>query len=65
MRNALLSRESLGDNSDGAGTKPASFESRLKRDLTKYIAQIEKLEAAKFSVIDMLKYLKLANVLIK
>jgi hypothetical protein len=65
LRNALSTREALGDNSDGAGTKPASFESRLKRDLTKYIAQVEKLEAAKFSVVDMLKYLKLANVLIK
>ena len=65
LRNALSTREALGDNSDGAGTRPASFESRLKRDLTKYIAQIEKLDAAKFSVVDMLKYLKLANVLIK
>ena len=65
LRNALTRRESLGEESDGAGGKPASFEARLKRDLTKYIAQIEKLEAAPFSVIEMLKHLKSASALIK
>lgn len=65
LRNALTRRESQGEESDGAGTKPASFEARLKRDLTKYIAQIEKLEAAPFQVTDMLKYLKSASALIK
>jgi hypothetical protein len=43
----------------------STFESRLKRDLTKYIAQIEKLEGAQFAVVDMLKYLKSASALIK
>jgi hypothetical protein len=43
----------------------STFESRLKRDLTKYIAQIEKLEGAQFTVVDMLKYLKSASALIK
>lgn len=65
LRNALTRREAQGAESDGAGTKPASFEARLKRDLTKYIAQIEKLEAAKFTVVDMLKHLKSASALIK
>lgn len=65
LRNALTRREAQGAESDGAGTKPASFEARLKRDLTKYIAQIEKLEAAPFSVIEMLKHLKSASALIK
>jgi hypothetical protein len=65
LRNALTRREAQGNESDGAGTKPASFEARLKRDLTKYIAQIEKLEAAPFSVIEMLKHLKSASALIK
>jgi hypothetical protein len=37
----------------------------LKRDLAKYIAQIEKLEASSFPVVDMLKHLKSASALIK
>lgn len=65
LRNALTRRETAGEESDGAGTKPASFEARLKRDLTKYIAQIEKLEKAEFTVVDMLKHLKSASALIK
>jgi hypothetical protein len=50
---------------EGEGAAKSTFESRLKRDLTKYIAQIEALEAAKFTVVDMLKYLKAASALIK
>ena len=60
LKNGLAKRE----NPDG-GKATASFESRLKRDLTKYIAQIEKGEAFSFTVIDMLKYLKSASALIK
>jgi hypothetical protein len=43
----------------------STFESRLKRDLTKYIAQIEKLEGAQFTVTKMLDYLRNASALIK
>lgn len=43
----------------------STFESRLKRDLTKYIAQIEKLEGAQFTVIKMLELLRSASALIK
>lgn len=49
----------------GTPDKKSTFESRLKRDLAKYIAQIEKLEGAQFTVVDMLKYLKSASALIK
>ena len=60
LKNGLAKRE----NPEGEQAT-ASFESRLKRDLTKYIAQIEKGEAFSFTVIDMLKYLKSASALIK
>ena len=60
LKNGLAKRE----NPEGEKAT-ASFEARLKRDLTKYIAQIEKGEAFSFTVIDMLKYLKSASVLIK
>jgi hypothetical protein len=60
LKNGLAKRE----NPEGE-KETASFESRLKRDLTKYIAQIEKGEAFSFTVIDMLKYLKSASALIK
>jgi hypothetical protein len=66
IRRDLTKRESEGEGEgEGEGNPTSTFESRLKRDLAKYIAQIEKLEAAKFPVIDMLKYLKSAIVLIK
>jgi hypothetical protein len=58
-----VSEKREGEDED-KGAK-STFEARLKRDLTKYIAQIEKLEGAKFPVVDMLKYLKSASVLIK
>ena len=64
LRNALTRREAAEEESGGAGTK-STFESRLKRDLTKYIAQIEALEAAQFTVADMLKHLRSASALIK
>ena len=62
-RNAVEKRNAPAD--EGGASKTAPFEARLKRDLTKYITQIEALEAAKFSVVDMLKYLKSASALIK
>ena len=64
IRRDLAKREAV-ENADSAPSPQSTFESRLKRDLTKYIAQIEKLEGAKFPVVEMLKYLKSANVLIK
>jgi hypothetical protein len=57
LKNGLAKRE----NPEGEKAT-ASFEARLKRDLTKYIAQIEKGEAFSFTVIDMLKYLKSASI---
>lgn len=64
LKRDLAKREEVESADNAPGTK-STFEARLKRDLTKYIAQIEKLEGAKFPVVDMLKYLKSANVLIK
>lgn len=76
LRNALIKRETLAkreaqgeDGEDGengeTGGNVASFETRLKRDLTKYIAQIEKGEAFQFPAVEMLKCLKSASALIK
>ena len=64
IRRDLAKREEVESADSAPGTK-STFEARLKRDLAKYIAQIEKLEGAKFPVVDMLKYLKSASVLIK
>jgi len=64
LRNALAKREAQGEDGEARGNV-ASFEARLKRDLTKYIAQIEKGEAFQFPAVEMLKYLKSASVLIK
>jgi hypothetical protein len=63
LKNGLAKREKIEDGEEGEGV--ATFEARLKRDLTKYIAQIEKGEAFEFTVVDMLKYLKSASALIK
>ena len=63
LKRDLAKREGK-EESDGASTK-STFESRLKRDLTKYIAQIEKLEGAQFTVTKMLDYLRNASALIK
>jgi len=65
LRAALARREKQGEESDGAGSKPASFDARLKKDLTAWIAKIEKLEGSSFPVVDMLKHLKSASSLIK
>ena len=62
-RNAVEKRNAPTD--EGGASKTTPFEARLKRDLTKYIAQIEKMESAMFNVPDMLKYLKGASALIK
>ena len=64
LRNALVKREAQGEDGEARGNV-ASFEARLKRDLTKYIAQIEKGEAFGFPVAEMLKHLRNASVLIK
>jgi hypothetical protein len=63
LKNGLAKREKIEDGDEGEAV--ATFESRLKRDLTKYIAQIEKGEAFEFTVVDMLKHLKNASALIK
>jgi hypothetical protein len=65
LRAALARREKQGEESDGAGSKPASFDARLKKDLVAWIAKVEKLEKSSFSVIDMIKHLKSASALIK
>ena len=64
IKNGLAKREAP-EQVEGEGEGVATFESRLKRDLCKYIAQIEKGEAFEFTVIEMLKHLKNASALIK
>jgi|TARA_R110000803_G_C11813781_1_gene301033 hypothetical protein len=66
IKNGLAKREAPEKvEGEGEGEGVATFESRLKRDLCKYIAQIEKGEAFEFTVIEMLKHLKNASALIK
>ena len=65
LRNALTRREAAEAESDGAGTRNASFDARLKKDLAAWIAKVEKVEGSSFSVVDMLKHLKAASALIK
>ena len=66
IKNGLAKREAPEQvEGEGEGEGVATFESRLKRDLCKYIAQIEKGEAFEFTVIEMLKHLKNASALIK
>jgi hypothetical protein len=60
-REAAESAESGEDKTDTKST----FESRLKRDLTKYIAQIQALKGAQFTVVEMLNHLRSASALIK
>ena len=63
--NAKKTEEKAEESEDGEeGGGVASFEARLKRDITKYIAQIEKGEAFEFPVVEMLKHLKSASALI-
>jgi hypothetical protein len=64
IRRDLAKREEVG-SAGGAPNKKSTFESRLKRDLAKYIAQIQALKGAAFPVDEMIKYLKSANALIK
>jgi hypothetical protein len=64
MRNSLQKRIDAA-NAAGGANETTSFAARLKRDLTKYIAQIEKMEATEFNLVDMLKHLKSASALIK
>jgi gas vesicle protein len=65
MRNSLQKRIDAANAASGGANETTSFAARLKRDLTKYIAQIEKMEATEFNLVDMLKHLKSASALIK
>jgi hypothetical protein len=65
IRRDLAKREEVGAGESGAPNKKSTFEARLKRDLSKYIAQIQALKGAAFPVDEMIKYLKSANALIK
>lgn len=56
--------ESLGDDEREA-RRVASLETRLKRDLTKWIEKVEKAEAVTFPAVKMLEYLKAASALLK
>lgn len=56
--------EMMGDDEHEA-RRVASLETRLKRDLTKWIEKIEKAEAVTFSAVKMLEHLKNASALLK
>ena len=54
----------MTDEQRGAQQR-ATMESRLKRDLTAWIAKVEKSEASTFDATEMLKHLRAASALIK
>jgi hypothetical protein len=56
--------EAMDDDERGARAV-ASMETRLKRDLTKWIEKVEKAEAVTFSATKMLEHLRNASALIK
>jgi len=56
--------EALGDDEREA-RRVASLETRLKRDLTKWIDKVEKAEAVTFSATQMLQHLKAASAMLK
>ena len=64
LRNMLARRESASEGGDGANEK-STLESRIKRDLAKYIAQLEKVESFKGNVVDLIADLKSAIARIK
>lgn len=53
------------DDDEHEARRVASLETRLKRDLTKWIEKIEKAEAVTFSAVKMLEHLKNASALLK
>jgi uncharacterized linocin/CFP29 family protein len=72
LKRDLANRESIAARAaaEEAGEEvdkeaKSTFESRLKRDLTKYIVQIQGLKGAQFTVDEMLKHLRSASALIK
>ena len=56
--------EAMGEDERDA-RRVASLETRLKRDLTKWIEKVEKAEAVTFPAVKMLEYLKAASALLK
>jgi ABC-type hemin transport system substrate-binding protein len=56
--------EALGDDEREA-RRVASLETRLKRDLAKWIDKVEKAEAVTFSATQMLQHLKAASAMLK
>ena len=56
--------EKLSDD-DKDARRVASMETRLKRDLTKWIEKVEKAEAVTFPAVKMLEHLKAASALLK
>ena len=64
LRNMLARRESASEEGDGANEK-STLESRIKRDLAKYVSQLEKVESFKGNVVDLIADLKSAIARIK
>jgi hypothetical protein len=63
FRNALQRRMDKGE--EGGAGNTSTLEARIKRDLAKYIAQVEKVEHFNGSVVELLKCLKSALVYVK
>ena len=64
FRNALQRRLNKGEGEGGAGNT-STLEARIKRDLTKYVAQLEKVEQFSGNVVELVKCLKSALVYVK
>ena len=65
FRNALQRRLNQGEEGEGGAGNTSTLEARIKRDLTKYVAQLEKVEQFSGNVVELVKCLKSALVYVK
>jgi hypothetical protein len=67
FRNALqrrIDKANASEEGEGAG-KTSTLEARLKRDIAKYISQLEKVESFNGNIVELVKCLKSALVYVK
>ena len=65
FRNALQRRLNQGEEGEGGAGNTSTLEARIKRDLAKYVAQLEKVEQFSGNVVELVKCLKSALVYVK
>ena len=65
FRGALQRRLNQSEVSEGGAGNTTTLEARIKRDLAKYVAQLEKVEQFSGNVVELVKCLKSALVYVK